>query len=497
MKRALVVIGGLALLVAALWSGLWFWARGQVEAEIDARLAALAEEQALEIAYEGRETGGFPFALETRLTGVTAAKAEWGAELQVPEIVSRAELFEPSAITTRLPPEMQLVFSGPAADPAAEGWQFAVDIISEGMELRQGSSDGGAGETVLTAESLVIVPAAPDPARNAGIGFFGLEIRAITPASGPVSTEATIRETELSVTFPAMGGTRAANAVWLLDGAELTMQGRLRDEVDAQMLINGVGRLVAGLAAGRSVVEITVAGATAAESGRLSIVQSRVEGSLEIDGGRLALAGSARETAVTREPAAPEGKVRGTLTIPEAKGRLSLPVAPADEMSDFALTLSLDGIGGDELLWETLDPAGRMQRDPGRLDLAVDGTVRVTRAFTGLRMGEALPFEFGNISVDRAQLELLGAAADLVGDVEFLQPVNLPQGLLTLTTERILEAIDQLVAAGLIAAPHRDTVLAFASQYTRPGNDPDELISEIELGPMGASANGIPLEFLE
>ena len=117
MKRALVIAAVLATVAAAAWSGVWLWARASLETEIDTRLAALAESRDLEISYQARSVGGFPFALEARLMGVTATKPSWGAMLAIPEMQSRASVFAPAEIATRLPPEMRIEFS---RDPAIE-----------------------------------------------------------------------------------------------------------------------------------------------------------------------------------------------------------------------------------------------------------------------------------------------------------------------------------------------------------------------------------------
>jgi len=88
--------------------------------------------------------------------------------------------------------------------------------------------------------------------------------------------------------------------------------------------------------------------------------------------------------------------------------------------------------------------------------------------------------ELGNLTLRSADLSLLGASAELRGDLEFLQPANRPVGQLTLTLTRSMELVGELVRAGLLDISAAQLATAIAANYTQPGATPQTLVSDLE-----------------
>jgi len=83
----------LALVVIAVWSGVWIWARGQAASRMDAAVADLAR-AGYEISWKGREIGGYPFRLDVTLTDASVRERS-GWALQAPRVEAEAYMHAP------------------------------------------------------------------------------------------------------------------------------------------------------------------------------------------------------------------------------------------------------------------------------------------------------------------------------------------------------------------------------------------------------------------
>lgn len=71
----------LVILLAAAWSGGWFWLKGQVEQRMDA-VVAQAKQDGYELRWAGRKISGFPFRVDVELTDVVATEPSgWGVAI--------------------------------------------------------------------------------------------------------------------------------------------------------------------------------------------------------------------------------------------------------------------------------------------------------------------------------------------------------------------------------------------------------------------------------
>ncbi|MEM7237076.1 MAG: hypothetical protein AAF501_04545, partial [Pseudomonadota bacterium] len=183
-----------------------------------------------------------------------------------------------------------------------------------------------------------------------------------------------------------------------------------------------------------------------------------------------------------------------TVQIEMFDGIYQVPLSPSDEMRPFEVKFAMVDMTLDEALWSVLDPDGEIDRAPAQLLIDTVGTMRLTKPQSEMRTGEAPPVAFGNLSVNKLDLSILGAQATARGDVEFIQPINLPQGTMTLRLKNALEVMSRLVAAEVLTPD----VLLFASlmaqNYLLEDPESGELVGEFEMGPGGITVNGQPLQ---
>ncbi|THD82623.1 MAG: DUF2125 domain-containing protein [Phenylobacterium sp.] len=78
----------LVMVAAAIWSGLWVWARGQAYARMDAAVAELSR-AGYQIAWQGREIGGYPFRMDVTLTDAEVREPS-GWVLRAPRLEAEA-----------------------------------------------------------------------------------------------------------------------------------------------------------------------------------------------------------------------------------------------------------------------------------------------------------------------------------------------------------------------------------------------------------------------
>lgn len=105
----------LLAVAVALWSGFWIYARGQVEARLDAAAAAAAH-AGYQVAWSSRAVGGYPFRLDVTLTEVRAHEpGGWG--LEAPRLEAEANAFSPTHWLIAAP--HGLTFVRPQGGPVA------------------------------------------------------------------------------------------------------------------------------------------------------------------------------------------------------------------------------------------------------------------------------------------------------------------------------------------------------------------------------------------
>ncbi|MEM7188719.1 MAG: DUF2125 domain-containing protein, partial [Pseudomonadota bacterium] len=89
MKKIAIIVAVVLAIGAAIWSGLWFYGRAELDQRIDQQMAMM-QRQGWTVTHSEREISGFPAGYEVKLTEVAAVGVE-GALIKMPEVTGRAE----------------------------------------------------------------------------------------------------------------------------------------------------------------------------------------------------------------------------------------------------------------------------------------------------------------------------------------------------------------------------------------------------------------------
>ena len=501
MRKSATVIGVAALLAGAGWSALWVTGRGEVEERLSLERERLAA-RGVEVRHGTPEIGGFPFAYEVRLPDLVLEQAATGMAITLPELTATASLGEMERIRYAFPERFLVQLPTP---PAAEGTEgtggpalpgtSTVEVEAEGLAVEQVVGEAGMAETTIAAASLLLVQAGAEQARNGALEFRGLSAEIALPPRVPGA------ETALTLTAEAMDYLatdeteegRASRIEGTIEDLGLTASTDQPDLGAALAVLAGApggGRLRMTLQMGQTEATASVAGADPARSGSVTASTGVSGGYVTIEGGLIDMVHSAENNRFVLEPADPTASLKGGVEV----GRIELvyrsPLVPREEMDELVFRLALGPVAPDEALWQSVDPTGSLERGPGEFVIDLLGSARMRPSEVDGLPEEA---ELGTLTVRHADIALLGAEAETRGEVEFLQPGNRPEGRLTLELTRAMEVLGDLARAGLIGLEMLQTVTMLAANYTRPGDDPETLVVDMEFRGSEVLMNGQPI----
>jgi hypothetical protein len=282
-----------------------------------------------------------------------------------------------------------------------------------------------------------------------------------------------------------------------IDNLRLTGNSSFRDQAGLMALLaGGPGSYNFAYQTGASQGAIRALEGTDQRSGALTFTAGSTAGTFAIADGLIEIATTSRANRVNLSaatgPATPPKTVGGA-KLRSVEMSFSGPFAPSETMSPITLRFALDEIAADDAFWQLIDAAGKLPRDPARLVIDVEATGRITRDMSNLRPGEAPPIEIGNVSILSADIAALGASIVTRGDVEFLQPVYLPVGTITVTLTNAMQLLGSLADAGLIDPTSVQTATLMTMGFTAPGAAPGERVAEIAMTLDGITVNGQPV----
>ncbi|AJE45112.1 DUF2125 domain-containing protein [Celeribacter indicus] len=188
---------------------------------------------------------------------------------------------------------------------------------------------------------------------------------------------------------------------------------------------------------------------------------------------------------------------------------LTFPMGASDADQPFRLKLALEEVTLPPIAWAMLDPQNEMPHDPATLRFELGGTVQSDIAFYDMEQISRLESEGEEavtpktVKIPELFLSLAGARISGSGDGRFLDkapaiPGGLPPfaGTLSLNLKGVPTLIDRLANSGLLPQETAMSAQMMLGMFARPGEAPDELVSELELTEQGQIvANGQPLPF--
>ena len=466
---------------------------------MDQEIARL-DRQGTAVDFSERIIGGFPLGYEVTVKDVAVGFPDANAVYRFPEIVTRADLMDVTRLTTDLPPTFSLEFDpGAAAGTLPEdGGGYKVDFEAESAQIVLVDQTGGQRTVTATADSLLAVFGSALTESQVAVEFKDLNAESEIP--GAIAPAQTTSKAEIGFVDYVIKTTAETGANLIIEGQveDLRTAGSssIRTAADFAALMDGEseGKVDLTVSTGKTVNRIHSGGTADQAGGTLTNSSGTSSSVIGMQDGALTLRGEARTTSIEIAPEGDTPFETATISLDMLDLIYNVPFAPSREMQPFDLKLALVGLGLDETLWGLVDPGETLDRAPAELLLDAEGTMRLTKPQSDVRPGEAPPVAFGNLSINKADLRALGAKAKASGDVEFLQPINLPQGAITVRLDQVPQVIEKLVASGVLTPD----VLLFSSlmiqTYTTPDPETGELVAEVEMGPEGLKVNGQPLQ---
>lgn len=174
-------------------------------------------------------------------------------------------------------------------------------------------------------------------------------------------------------------------------------------------------------------------------------------------------------------------------TAEEVALSLVTSVAISDEPAPVSLELDVTDLTVSEQAWQLFDPAGELPREPADLRLALSGQI-LRRSPT-----ELSPERLG---LDEFTLSALGTTLTGSGAVLFQEaggerPYGRPVGSFSFNLTGVMSLLDQLDALGTISTGNLVGMRMGLGFFTTEGDGPDELRSNVDIGPQGGvSLNG-------
>lgn len=500
MRKIGLIAGVVVLVAAAGWSALWLVGRNSVADRLDREIARL-EAEGYEVAHGRRSIGGFPFAYDVTFEDVVVTGPDGGLRYELPTIAGVATLRDPGALRFLFPPQFRaVVVLGETAELRESGLpeRLAFDVEAEDLVVETSPPDGPLMEFDVDAASLMMVSVeGEDAALGVAVELGGLDAMLSVPAGGSVAPyrgRASVARLDYVLSLLDPEGVRTT-VEGLGDAITLSAVSTLRTaEQWRAMLEDGAGAGTAELVyqSGPAVSQVRVQGAGEGMDGTLVQEVGTGGGVVRLGEGRVELRASSQNNVYRLAPDAAGQPIRGGFSLTSFEAVYDAPVAPTETMQPFTLRLALSGLEAEEAVWTLVDPGGTLDREAGHLVAELTGTGRLlpppddgSTAMRGL--------EPGRLEIVVASLDALGAEVTAEGAVEFLQPLNLPVGEMTLRAENLLEVIGKLTDLGLLQAGTYQAAALMAALYARGEGGENTLVAEITFTPEGITVNGLPV----
>ncbi|MEM9060229.1 MAG: DUF2125 domain-containing protein [Pseudomonadota bacterium] len=518
MKKFLFWGVGILALAAAGWSALWFQGRSELEKRIDLEVSR-AEAQGRTITWTDRTINGFPAGYDLILTGVAVTDAETGTLVRIPEVRSRIDASsivrldamllgeiridmpiteETRQTDPRLPPVLKLVGEN-------EGLRLVIEDLS-GV-TRTGKLVADRSDWRVEQDDF--------PNRL----FLELErVESGLTDRGEMQSSSLVFG-RLGLRVEGEDGGQAARMELDIEDLSLTATSRDVGEGGWEALLRGTdGMLEVAYQTGQIDALAELAGTSQDPGWRYGYAASAGTGVISLGEGRAEVRAERRQPVFTLDPSDAATSLRGSIQAEAIQTLYALPIAPTPAPEAAQLRLAAIDLKGDDVFWVFADPDKVLDRSAAEVLLDIEATVKVTGSDGAAGLAGGPPFELSNISVNDASVSALGGKVRLSGDIELVQPVNLPVGALDLRLTGMDAVIGGLGRAGFFDglertgplrplyeaagiqvltsdAPLTDDAASDVAELlqvlTRPSDDPATRTSEVRFGQEGFSVNGV------
>lgn len=497
MKRFVWITLAIVVLAAAGWSALWFGGKGRIETRLEQEVLRL-EQRGYAVTRDTLAIGGFPFGYRVRADNLAVVEKANGTLVRFPHLEAEVDAGQADRLTLTLPETFSVTVPIPEAERAGPDQPTSRMLTARTEAMRvviQGQPETGR-RIGLLATRLDLDADNPEATGHLGLGGLDIELTQPPPAvREPARLKLIATEVAIRAAQPGDGVAPPSLTELGYHDVTLTATSDLPDLATfASMLLSGSPGVVDGawqMGASTGRVEIGEDGAP--DAARISVRSASGSGLFNFTDGIAEIRSANRIASYSLETSDPANPIAGSVGMDTVEVIARLPLAPSDILQEMSLRLALIDVTGDETLWKTFDPEGKLDRAPARLVLDIAATGRLLYPLNEAQARLGAPYEIGNISIDTAELAALGAEATASGDVEIVPPINLPLGTVKVSLKRPGPVLEQLAAAGLISPEDKTVGYAILQAYTRAGDDPNERVADVEYGPEGVTVNGLPI----
>lgn len=157
------------------------------------------------------------------------------------------------------------------------------------------------------------------------------------------------------------------------------------------------------------------------------------------------------------------------------------PLLADEDPQPFALRMSLLDFALDDGLWNMVDPAGILPRDPGAITLDLSGEMVVDEDIQA-RTADDAGDEFRSLALNTARVAFADAEVDAAGNLSLEESPagdTFPVGQIDVTLTGATRLLERLVQAGIIPQQQATGTRMMLSMFAAPGDTDGELVSTI------------------
>lgn len=491
MKPAPLALGAAAG-IAILWSAGWYAGKVLfVEPQADKAVEQVRAGD-LFFSFDARRIGGFPFGYEVSYETVALSDRSTLWLVTTPRLSIESTLARAGAVTLR-PHETGQAALAAALLGGAEGEDDAVfDLSFDDLEVEIEQEDDALSVALVAEAVAAVQTGAAGVLSDGALTLVAPRIDYEATRGGPVESELEAESLTFSYRASPDGVREDAGRATSNDiEVTLTADRPLTGDIAAFVKAGGAATLTFEAKASEAVSD-TTGGATAAS---MNIAYAGGESSFEIavKEGRARYAADAEEIVYTLTPEAGGPFPGGAVAVEEMTMALETPVLATDGLAPYLLVMELEDVTAEDALWSAIDPAGALGRDPFALSAEIGGDVRLF-VDIGADARGAPPAEVETLEIRTLALSGLGVDAEATGRLEIGGVASRPDGAVRLVVTGAYDLMDRIVAAGLIPEAEMSFYRSLVALYARPGEEPDELIAEIEAKNGAVTLNGAPLQ---
>ncbi len=187
------------------------------------------------------------------------------------------------------------------------------------------------------------------------------------------------------------------------------------------------------------------------------------------------------------------------IELAKAAFNFGMPLAASDDPQGFAFGFTMGDFTISDAIWNLVDPAGQLPRDPATLSLDLSGAVRILNDLfdpeamaRGGVPGEIDSLDIGGILIRAVGAEITGGGAFTFdnSDMDTFDGIPRPEGALNVTVVGANGLIDTLVRMGFVPEEQAMGARMMMGLFGVPQGD-DTLTSKIEVNGEGhVLANG-------